>query len=251
MIPFRSGIREIVNCSHPLRGRAGVEEKEFDDLSRQRHVPILSRCLKLRPYRAARHSQGAMKLPDHIPRYALLRAPAWAKVGPLPDRYLISRFVEVAPFSLNPHESLGKRNRVFWSGRPDLNQRPSAPKADALPGCATPRWPEPKDSAAGAQGLGSPAALARTGLVECLTRGPVHVDGAKPGRSIFSPSARCVSTSSHSPMTTTPAPSLSRTGPGVAEPCGPTATSTPASFRTAAANCCAPRSSGGGQRQNR
>ena len=25
------------------------------------------------------------------------------------------------------------------SGRPDLNRRPSAPKADALPGCATPR----------------------------------------------------------------------------------------------------------------
>ncbi len=26
-----------------------------------------------------------------------------------------------------------------WSGRPDSNRRPSAPKADALPGCATPR----------------------------------------------------------------------------------------------------------------
>ena len=26
-----------------------------------------------------------------------------------------------------------------WSGRPDLNRRPSAPQADALPGCATPR----------------------------------------------------------------------------------------------------------------
>ena len=29
-----------------------------------------------------------------------------------------------------------KRN---WSGREDSNLRPSAPKADALPGCATPR----------------------------------------------------------------------------------------------------------------
>ena len=28
---------------------------------------------------------------------------------------------------------------VDWSGRLDSNQRPSAPKADALPGCATPR----------------------------------------------------------------------------------------------------------------
>ncbi len=27
-----------------------------------------------------------------------------------------------------------------WSGRQDSNLRPSAPKADALPGCATPRW---------------------------------------------------------------------------------------------------------------
>ena len=26
-----------------------------------------------------------------------------------------------------------------WSGRQDSNLRPSAPKADALPGCATPR----------------------------------------------------------------------------------------------------------------
>jgi hypothetical protein len=29
--------------------------------------------------------------------------------------------------------------RGKWSGRLDSNQRPSAPKADALPGCATPR----------------------------------------------------------------------------------------------------------------
>ncbi len=29
--------------------------------------------------------------------------------------------------------------REFWSGRPDSNRRLSAPKADALPGCATPR----------------------------------------------------------------------------------------------------------------
>src|SRR6266700_6390664 len=28
---------------------------------------------------------------------------------------------------------------LAWSGRPDLNRRPPAPKAGALPGCATPR----------------------------------------------------------------------------------------------------------------
>jgi hypothetical protein len=30
-------------------------------------------------------------------------------------------------------------NGLCWSGRRDSNPRPSAPKADALPGCATPR----------------------------------------------------------------------------------------------------------------
>src|SRR5262245_13002308 len=30
-------------------------------------------------------------------------------------------------------------NREGWSGRGDLNARPPAPKAGALPGCATPR----------------------------------------------------------------------------------------------------------------
>ena len=38
---------------------------------------------------------------------------------------------------------LGKRlpakSSILWSGRRDSNTRPSAPKADALPGCATPR----------------------------------------------------------------------------------------------------------------
>ena len=32
-----------------------------------------------------------------------------------------------------------EREEVRWSGRRDSNPRPSAPKADALPGCATPR----------------------------------------------------------------------------------------------------------------
>src|SRR5439155_11514003 len=32
-----------------------------------------------------------------------------------------------------------RRWRTEWSGRSDSNRRPSAPKADALPGCATPR----------------------------------------------------------------------------------------------------------------
>src|SRR3989454_951264 len=38
---------------------------------------------------------------------------------------------EIHPSSLIPHAN--------WSGRGDLNARPPAPKAGALPGCATPR----------------------------------------------------------------------------------------------------------------
>ena len=33
----------------------------------------------------------------------------------------------------------GENEDFRWSGREDLNLRHSAPKADALPGCATPR----------------------------------------------------------------------------------------------------------------
>ena len=35
---------------------------------------------------------------------------------------------------------------LSWSGRPDLNRRPPAPKAGALPGCATPRCRTASDS---------------------------------------------------------------------------------------------------------
>src|SRR5438093_2095322 len=34
---------------------------------------------------------------------------------------------------------MGGRNNRIWSGREDLNLRPPAPKAGALPDCATPR----------------------------------------------------------------------------------------------------------------
>lgn len=44
------------------------------------------------------------------------------------------------PRNTKPRLSPGLRLRLDqWSGRPDLNRRPSAPQADALPGCATPR----------------------------------------------------------------------------------------------------------------
>src|SRR5580700_6524006 len=39
--------------------------------------------------------------------------------------------------------NLKKIREMFWSGRPDLNRGPPAPKAGALPGCATPRQTNP------------------------------------------------------------------------------------------------------------
>src|SRR5206468_10176922 len=39
------------------------------------------------------------------------------------------------------HSRIGISALSLWSGREDLNLRPPAPKAGALPGCATPRRP--------------------------------------------------------------------------------------------------------------
>ncbi len=57
-----------------------------------------------------------------------------------------------------------KTENKNWSGRQDSNLRPSAPKADALPGCATPRsgqfWSAPggvfPDGLVGPEGLEPP-----------------------------------------------------------------------------------------------
>ena len=50
---------------------------------------------------------------------------------------------EAAPCRLFSQKGLGQANILVmftkWSGRQDSNLRPSAPKADALPDCATPR----------------------------------------------------------------------------------------------------------------
>ena len=43
------------------------------------------------------------------------------------------------PHALSPTDPIAKRDIIGWSGRLDLNQRPLAPEASALPGCATPR----------------------------------------------------------------------------------------------------------------
>ena len=46
---------------------------------------------------------------------------------------------EIRPEHLDAKIFEANSRNELWSGRQDLNLRPSAPKADALPGCATPR----------------------------------------------------------------------------------------------------------------
>ena len=54
---------------------------------------------------------------------------------------LIGQFLneEVVFVVDSPIKQLFWNQQEFWSGRGDLNARPPAPKAGALPGCATPR----------------------------------------------------------------------------------------------------------------
>ena len=57
----------------------------------------------------------------------------------------IGLFVAPVPVASDnaAHAAQGIRKpKTFWSGREDLNLRPPAPKAGALPGCATPRQSE-------------------------------------------------------------------------------------------------------------
>jgi hypothetical protein len=47
--------------------------------------------------------------------------------------------LRIADFGLKRRSERIPNPQLNWSGREDLNLRLSAPKADALPGCATPR----------------------------------------------------------------------------------------------------------------
>lgn len=58
---------------------------------------------------------------------------AWLlRCGPSPGVAPAKQAAPVAP-------KIGPQDRPHWSGRRDSNPRPPAPKAGALPGCATPR----------------------------------------------------------------------------------------------------------------
>src|SRR5262245_48204539 len=61
--------------------------------------------------------------------------PGLAGLHRVPGRLIDSCEHSPRPYCLPPEAGKGKE----WSGRRDSNTRPSAPKADALPGCATPR----------------------------------------------------------------------------------------------------------------
>src|SRR5882724_3012363 len=53
---------------------------------------------------------------------------------------LLSARIPQMGFEVNGAFNMLKKTReMFWSGRRDLNSGPPAPKAGALPGCATPR----------------------------------------------------------------------------------------------------------------
>src|SRR6201987_1789937 len=58
-------------------------------------------------------------------------------------RHILKRKVKTSAQLLRQKLSSSLRGGKKWSGRLDLNQRPHAPQACALPGCATSRRPAP------------------------------------------------------------------------------------------------------------
>ncbi len=75
------------------------------------------------------------------------------------------RFRTDGPISKRWYEPVGRLSNaricwsVKWSGRLDSNQRPPAPKAGALPGCATPRPDGTRPNAALSHGLSKPIGI--------------------------------------------------------------------------------------------
>ncbi len=80
---------------------------------------------------ALSRSPAATFTPQRMPSYR----PCLGWVGTKLGTVLNYRMVRLRRKVCYPRAS----QRVSWSGREDLNLRPPAPKAGALPGCATPR----------------------------------------------------------------------------------------------------------------
>src|SRR5262245_55182128 len=94
---------------------------------------------------------GGEAEPELLVHVARRRPPHQRIGGPLLGRLVVehpapgialARLHGGSRWSVNPgpgRHDRSNRLQQKWSGRPDSNQRPSAPKADALPDCATPR----------------------------------------------------------------------------------------------------------------
>ena len=88
-----------------------------------------------------------------------------------------------SPCRGSPYTHEGKGGN--WSGRPDSNRRPSAPKADALPGCATSRLLiGPRSINGNAPPVNGPDEAFREKLPDCcqLSRGDRLFRGCLPLR---------------------------------------------------------------------
>jgi hypothetical protein len=74
----------------------------------------------------------------------------------------------------------GPGARVSWSGRADSNRGPPAPKAGALPGCATPRQGMPLDSKALSNSIATPTSQIASNCAETddITRNSGSVSGS-------------------------------------------------------------------------
>src|ERR1039458_4848231 len=96
---------------------------------------------------------------------------------------------------------VGVEPRFYWSGRGDLNARPPAPKAGALPGCATPRLhsfyitSQPGSSVRYPLADGGPPDRADSGAIALGPAMPPRAASSSPPRAFPAPSPgtdRCI-----------------------------------------------------------
>ena len=116
---------------------AGIENFRFHDLrhTAASHMAMAGIPLKIigdvLGHRSIAMTERYAHLSPGFLRNAVNALPDWTGNGKL-GRKLVAKPKIVRTLKLVSHEK-------NWSGRPDSNRRPSAPKADALPGCATSR----------------------------------------------------------------------------------------------------------------
>ena len=95
---------------------------------------------------SARPVKGSPLQCDPLQRFRFpLKAPTFIQILQRPMLYPIELraqriLIQTVVYSLPPRWSSRSVKFVRWSGQTDSNRRPSAPKADALPDCAMPRY---------------------------------------------------------------------------------------------------------------